>query len=265
MTKHGVLAITTVHRRRRRSLARLAAEINRAHERACRRVREGLAYACQAGEALIEAKGRVPHGEFGDWVQTHCTVTHRTAQKYMQLARRLPGFIEQAPRVADLSFREALELVVSNSSRLTPLDEAQRQEVLSHVEKGLPVRIAVGRVMQKTPDDGNKGEVPGFVVLGRGFTPDEEGSQLMDLLRDVLARPKFAKRVRQAKILRDQATSMEQAIQDDVWRTVFAENPRGLRPHEAKMVLRSLGAALTPHETKIVLKSIGQHGNKETT
>ena len=242
MTKR---VLATAHRKsakRRRSLARLAAEINRAHERACKRVREGLAYACQAGEALIEAKGRVPHGEFGDWVQTHCTVTHRTAQKYMQLARRLPGFIEQAPRVADLSFREALELVVSNSSRLAPLDEAQRQELLSHVEKGLPVRIAARRVMQKTPD---YSKVPEFVWLGRAVSADEEGFQLMDLVRDVLARPKFAKQVRQAKILRDQATSMEQAIQDDVWRTVFAENPRRAPTPATKIVLRSLGNTAT--------------------
>ena len=212
-------------------LRSLAAQINEAHEKAYGCVREGIKYARQAGEALIAAKRQVPHGEFGDWLQAHCTVTPRTAQKYMQLARALPGLIEKAPRVADLSVREALDLVASNSSRVARLDEDQRKKVLQAVEDGSRVNVAVRAVTREsgggvrlppeslTPPDPtgrsikvlrNKEKRGWCVMVG----PNDAGVRLPTLREEVRTRPEFTQRRADAEVLLSEADALEQRAQE---------------------------------------------------
>jgi hypothetical protein len=74
---------------------------------------EGLENARQAGEALIEAKRLLKHGEWLPFLK-QCDVceslTERTAQAYMHVARNWARLsLSNAQRVADLSFREALK------------------------------------------------------------------------------------------------------------------------------------------------------------
>ena len=93
-------------------LQSLAAQINDAHDEALASVRTALGHACRAGDLLIEAKRQLGHGAWIPWLRKHCTtVSERTAQKYMQLARELPALTAKAPRAADLSLRGALALL----------------------------------------------------------------------------------------------------------------------------------------------------------
>ncbi len=91
-------------------LTALASRINAEHRACDEALREGLRHSVRAGEMLLEAKGRVRHGEWGAWVRDNFEGSARTAQAYMKVAREIPHLDgAKAQRVADLSFREALK------------------------------------------------------------------------------------------------------------------------------------------------------------
>lgn len=46
-----------------------------------------LLAAKAAGEALIEAKKQMPHGQFKQWVESNTSVSYATAAEYMRVAR----------------------------------------------------------------------------------------------------------------------------------------------------------------------------------
>jgi hypothetical protein len=89
-------------------LADLAARINAEHEAARRLVKQGAERAMNAGDLLIEAKDRVPHGQWLPWLAEHCEISERTAQLYMRLARARPEIEAKSATVADLSLRGAI-------------------------------------------------------------------------------------------------------------------------------------------------------------
>jgi Protein of unknown function (DUF3102) len=90
----------------------LADEVRRHHKAVGRHARSMLDEAIAAGEALIEAKRRLRHGEFGPWL-AYCGVSRRSASLYMKLAR-------EKGNVAVLeasSIREALEALGGKRKR----------------------------------------------------------------------------------------------------------------------------------------------------
>lgn len=95
------------------SLPDLANSINVSTQQAETRARSAVQYALEAGQLLIEAKRRVPHGEWAAWLADNCTVAPRTAQSYMRLARRIPE-LPNAQRVADLPLREAMTAIATS-------------------------------------------------------------------------------------------------------------------------------------------------------
>ncbi len=118
-------------------LEALAAQINAEH-RACEAsLSRGLEHALNAGRLLLEAKTRLKHGGWLKWVREQCTMPPRLVQKYMQLARAWPGLQEaNAPRVAHLSFREALKLVGTVTQDLAALPPAQQERAVSLADRG---------------------------------------------------------------------------------------------------------------------------------
>lgn len=97
-----------------KKLGALAEQINSAHNECVQSIKEGLRHAIKAGELLQEAKALCAHGEWGRWLVQNCTVSERTAQAYMRVAREMPRLLEsKAQHVADLSFRDALQLLES--------------------------------------------------------------------------------------------------------------------------------------------------------
>lgn len=108
------------------ALSSLAREINIEHEAALFHVRSGFIHARLAGELLLKAKASVPHGAWLPWLAEHCpTISDRSAQGYMQVAKRWPELEAKAQRVADLNLRDALALL-AEPKRLAA--ETERQE-----------------------------------------------------------------------------------------------------------------------------------------
>jgi hypothetical protein len=64
-----------------------------------------------AGRLLIEAKARLKHGQWRQWLRDKCPAPERTCQAYMQVVRAFDALGDEAKaqRVADLSFRAALQ------------------------------------------------------------------------------------------------------------------------------------------------------------
>lgn len=148
-------------------LADLAGRINAAHEACSDALREGVRHALEAGGLLLEAKGKVPHGGWIAWLKGHCRFTLRTAQAYMQAARRFPELGEaKAQRVALLPFREALR----------ELSEGQRR-----------------------PPDG--GEVPADRLPGREEKDAARGERLAGL--DMLDSRPLREIIRRVEAVRD--------------------------------------------------------------
>ncbi len=111
-------------------LVSLATEINAEHEAACRAAQSTIEHVRRAGELLIEAKDRQGHGNWLGWLAAHCpTISERTAQAYMQVARHWPELEAKAPRAADLPLRGALLLLAEPTAASEPAGaEAGHQE-----------------------------------------------------------------------------------------------------------------------------------------
>jgi len=85
----------------------IAGAINAAHAGVEAAKREGARYAVECGRLLAQAKETTPHGGWDAWLRLNTTVSPRTAQLYMRIARHVEGDSAKAQRVADLSVREA--------------------------------------------------------------------------------------------------------------------------------------------------------------
>lgn len=90
-------------------MADLIKQINEAHNEVRLSLKRTGECAIKAGSLLLEAKRKkiVPHGSFTEWVAEHCTFAARTAQLYMQLARRFPNPQE----IAGLSLTDLIEML----------------------------------------------------------------------------------------------------------------------------------------------------------
>ncbi|PZU83082.1 MAG: hypothetical protein DI528_17955 [Shinella sp.] len=64
----------------------LASEVNDAHKQVTFHAKSMLLEAKRAGEALLEAKKQVKHGEFKAWVEANCRCSYPTAREYMRVA-----------------------------------------------------------------------------------------------------------------------------------------------------------------------------------
>ena len=116
----------------------IASAINAAHAGVEAAKREGARYAVDCGRLLASAKETVPHGGWDAWLRLNTTVSPRTAQLYMRIARHVEGDPAKAQRVAGLSLREAAaEATVAKRALrpepvnpLSPEEQAWLSEVL---------------------------------------------------------------------------------------------------------------------------------------
>ena len=101
---------------RSNSLADLAARILTEHRAVSTALKESVRHAIAAGELLIEAKNQVPHGGWLPWLQEHCTMSERTAQLYMRVAKNRTEIENQIRNdVADLSLNETAAMLMLSS------------------------------------------------------------------------------------------------------------------------------------------------------
>ncbi len=117
-----------------KSLDNLAAKINHEHSAVKAAFRDSVLHAEAAGHLLAQAKGQVRHGKWEAWVEEHTSVSARTAQAYMRLARALPTLEpEKAQRVAELSLRRALEEIAEPSVPCGPkMPAAPDEDIQKH-------------------------------------------------------------------------------------------------------------------------------------
>ncbi len=81
----------------------------------------------EIGQKLIEVKGRLPHGSFGDWLESEFEWKERAAQNFMRVAERF-----KTANFADMNIApSALYLLAAPS---TP--EPVRQEVIQRAQSG---------------------------------------------------------------------------------------------------------------------------------
>src|SRR5262245_30830655 len=122
------------------SLPDLAFRIRAEHEAAADGYKRGAEHAMNCGDLLIEAKAKVPHGQWLPWLSEHCSISERTAQLYMRLARARPQIEAKAQRVADLSLRAATAELAPNEGeillkRLAAADAALSLEVEAYMKR----------------------------------------------------------------------------------------------------------------------------------
>ena len=103
----------------------LAGQINAEHEACCRAAFSALEHARTAGELLIQAKEEAGHGAWLPWLTKNCpSISERSAQGYMRVARRWPELESKAQRIADLPLRGALALLAEPTAEAeTPVQE----------------------------------------------------------------------------------------------------------------------------------------------
>jgi hypothetical protein len=109
------------------SLVDLAARIRVEHDGARAAAKRGVEHAIAAGQLLIEAKAKLQHGQWTNWLQEHCGLPDRTARAYMRVAKHQKRLAAENGSVADLSLRAALEALTTH----LPSDEPSAEERLA--------------------------------------------------------------------------------------------------------------------------------------
>ena len=114
------------------SLTDLAARIRAEHEAVSSALKESVRHAITAGELLVEAKEQLGDGRWLPWFRDHCTISERTAQLYMRVAKNRAEIENQMRNgVADLSLNEIAALLMLSSDVRALLNFAKQTEGLS--------------------------------------------------------------------------------------------------------------------------------------
>jgi hypothetical protein len=120
---------------RSNSLADLAARINAEHKATADALKDSVRHGIVAGELLIEAKAKVPHGQWLPWLQDHVQISERTAQLYMRLAKNRAAVEAKSATVADLTLNEAAAILVLSSDMQKLFEFVKQLERLTDPEE----------------------------------------------------------------------------------------------------------------------------------
>ena len=92
-------------------------------------LRTSVACAIETGMLLIEAKKRVGHGNFEQWVSDNCQLSPATARRWMQLAEKRPELKKQLAakslNLSDLNLSSARRLIAPPK---TPAEGSGQEE-----------------------------------------------------------------------------------------------------------------------------------------
>lgn len=116
-------------------LADLAEKINAETSAAETHARSAMQHALTAGRLLVQAKRLIPHGEWQQWVEAHCTIAIRTASAYMRLVTKIETLPEpERQRVADLPVRDAIR-AISTRPETPPHPKLYRPRNVGHADR----------------------------------------------------------------------------------------------------------------------------------
>src|SRR5262245_43644203 len=212
-------------------LARVAAEINAAHARVERAMRNAAEDARAAGKMLIGVKAKLPHGAWLPWLRANLTLSERTAQVYMKLARNWDSkVLTKGAGSADLpsSIEGALALIDDRSV----LQGAEHGAVVCVVDRQLPLFHGRSVRVLRDPDDPTR-----WAVLIEPEAVNERLEDAKERLRERLAalRKEAPWQERQAEVdalrqraaeLERQADEMARLLDADLLAEVEAERER---------------------------------------
>jgi hypothetical protein len=119
-----------------KSLGTLADRINVKH-RACETAANAaLEHAMSAGDLLSEAKTKLPHGEFGAWIEENFAGSARTARAYMRVASHRDELEAKRQSSATLSLDGALKALSAPKSPPTLAElEARAESTLQEAQE----------------------------------------------------------------------------------------------------------------------------------
>lgn len=170
-------------------LSQLAAYANRKHHAAQEHAKQTLLCARAGGEALNEAKARVDHGGWGDWLAENFEATPQTARNYMRIARRWPDL----------------------------------EEAMAESENAFSIRRAIGFLAGSSDDDGGDERDP----AAQGRLVEVEGRTASELVEDAIDRVPRKERARARRILR--RFNAEETVRARVVRGLAEMTPEELR------------------------------------
>jgi hypothetical protein len=140
----------------------LAKRINEEHRRCEGAVNAALEHAMNAGDLLLEAKDKAPHGTWQGWLADHFDGSVRTAQAYMRVAsRRDEVEAAKTQSSAPLSLDSALRALSAPTDAPRPERAATLEELEARAEEGLSKARAAALGIAESLD---------AIHRGRGWT-----------------------------------------------------------------------------------------------
>lgn len=134
-------------------MADLIKRINEAHNEVRLSLKRTGECAIKAGLLLLEVRRRVRHGSFTEWVAEHCTFADRTAQLYMQLARRFPN----PQDIAGLSLTDLMEMLAPAKLPAIKEDPPTKKGPVDKVAEAIKKSSALA-VLQRAWDETSDNE-----------------------------------------------------------------------------------------------------------
>jgi hypothetical protein len=121
------------------------------HEATIEALRHSVEYAIDAGNLLLEAKEQLKHGQWLPWLAANCTMSERTAQLYMRLARNRAAIEDQmkSAGVADLTLEQAAALIAP----MAPVQSMEPVYQFAVQLAAIDSRIKLTPTSLKLPDD----------------------------------------------------------------------------------------------------------------
>lgn len=121
-------------------LEEIALAVQHEHEQASTAFGKGLNHAIRAGGLLIEAKRRLEHGGWLNWIENNCHIPERTATRYMRAAGNQETL--KSATVADLGLVGADNLIKAETK------QARRTERLSELSDKTEAAVEVLGIQQ---------------------------------------------------------------------------------------------------------------------
>src|SRR5262249_13527149 len=120
------------------SVPDLAKAINERMSAMLTSFRMSVQRAIEIGELLVEAKKRVGHGKFEKWLTTNTTLPYRSADRYMNFAKKrseIEAQFGKSANLADLNLTSAQRLLAPPKSAQEKLGDVRKPAPTDHYNK----------------------------------------------------------------------------------------------------------------------------------
>jgi hypothetical protein len=137
-----------------------------------------MPYYRAAGEKMLEAKGQMPHGEFGSWLKLHFSISYQQSARYMKFAAATAGkHISRARDFSSLRDFERSEGISTGTGKTTWHEPVR--EAINRVNVGTFQQAALARAEERELQRKLALQLIniGFKALATKLHPDKGGSR----------------------------------------------------------------------------------------